>query len=328
MKTPKRRGLRYWVILLLLGGLWAVLFFQNYLAMRRGFNLWQALWALVLLYLGTALWQAYRDTSPARFPLTHTDPEVVGFSYEEIEFKSRDGLALAGWFVAPKNGATIILSHSFGANRQVVLPLAQLLEQHGYGLLLYDMRAHGRSQGSLGTWGWLEVNDIFGAVDYLLTRSEVNPRQVGAMGFSLGGQVVLRAAIEDDRIGAAAADGPSVAAVSDHVASQGLSLRKLIFAPWLWLIYNSQVLLTGATQPPGVVQAIGRLAPRPLLIISTGSGFEQHFARRIYDAAGEPKTLFEMPEARHGDGLNARPEEYEARVTQFFDTALGIPQDE
>lgn len=328
MKTPKRRGLRYWAILLLLGGLWAVLFFQNYLAMRRGFNLWQALWALVLLYLGTALWQAYRDTSPARFPLFQTDPEIVGFAYEEVDFKSRDGLELSGWFVAAKNGATIVLCHGFSANRQVVLPLARLLEQHGYGLLLYDMRAHGRSQGSLGTWGWLEVNDLFGAVDYLLTRSEVNPQRVGAWGLSLGGQIALRAATQDERILAVAADGPSVATISDHIASRGFSLRKLIFAPWLWLIYNSQVLLTGAMQPPGVVQVIGKLAPRPLLVISTGSGFEQRFARRIYEAAGEPKTLFEIPDARHGEGLSARAEEYESKLIHFFDTAFGIPEKE
>ena len=322
VKTPKTRGLRYWVILLVLASLWGALFLQNYLAMRRQFNPLQVIWALILLYLGTAFWQAYRDTSPARFPLFHTDPDVVGFQYEDVDFKSRDGLELSGWYVPSKNGAMIVLSHGFSANRLVVLPLARLLVEHGYGVLMYDIRAHGRSQGSLGTWGWLEINDVFGAVDYLLTRPEVNRQRLGAMGFSLGGQIVLRAAVQDERIRAVAADGPSVAAMSDHIVSPNFSLRKLLFGPWLWLVYAGQALLTGARQPPGVVEEIGKLAPRPLLLVSTGRGFEQRFTRRIYEEAAEPKTLLEIPEARHGEGPHSRPEEYEKTLIGFFDQAL------
>ena len=39
-------------------------------------------------------------------------------------------------------------------------------------------------------------------------------------------------------------------------------------------------------------------------------------------AAGAPKTLWEIPESKHVDGLQARPREYERRVVGFFDDAL------
>jgi hypothetical protein len=39
-------------------------------------------------------------------------------------------------------------------------------------------------------------------------------------------------------------------------------------------------------------------------------------------SAGEPKTLWEIPEAEHVGGLAARPAEYERRVVAFFDRAL------
>lgn len=42
----------------------------------------------------------------------------------------------------------------------------------------------------------------------------------------------------------------------------------------------------------------------------------------FYAAAGEPKTIWEIPEASHTGGLDARPEEYERRVIAFFDKAL------
>ena len=44
--------------------------------------------------------------------------------------------------------------------------------------------------------------------------------------------------------------------------------------------------------------------------------------KEYYHAAGEPKTLWEIPDARHVGGLAARPAEYERRVVGFFDRAL------
>jgi hypothetical protein len=41
-----------------------------------------------------------------------------------------------------------------------------------------------------------------------------------------------------------------------------------------------------------------------------------------YRAAFDPKTLWKIPEATHVGGLQARPREYEQRVTRFFDRAL------
>jgi hypothetical protein len=41
-----------------------------------------------------------------------------------------------------------------------------------------------------------------------------------------------------------------------------------------------------------------------------------------YEAAGEPKLLWEITVAGHTDGIDALPEEYERRVVQFLDGAL------
>ena len=41
-----------------------------------------------------------------------------------------------------------------------------------------------------------------------------------------------------------------------------------------------------------------------------------------FKAAGEPKTLWAIPESKHVGGLEARPAEYERRVIGFFDDAL------
>ena len=61
-----------------------------------------------------------------------------------------------------------------------------------------------------------------------------------------------------------------------------------------------------------------------LLIYATeGTGGEEHRANRaFYRAARQPKAIWEIPEAGHVGGLEARPREYEQRVTRFFDRAL------
>jgi hypothetical protein len=41
-----------------------------------------------------------------------------------------------------------------------------------------------------------------------------------------------------------------------------------------------------------------------------------------FAAAGEPKTIWQVPGSTHAQGLAARPEEYEQRVIDFFDRAL------
>ena len=66
--------------------------------------------------------------------------------------------------------------------------------------------------------------------------------------------------------------------------------------------------------------AVARISPRPILLI--GGGSEQSMLQHHYQAAGQPKKLWIIPEAGHIAGLDARPEEYEERVVGFFDRAL------
>jgi len=60
--------------------------------------------------------------------------------------------------------------------------------------------------------------------------------------------------------------------------------------------------------PPPVMQDIG---------VDTESLNPEYFK-----AAGESKTLWEIPESKRVGGLAARPAEYERRVVGFFDDAL------
>src|SRR5512139_2035087 len=86
------------------------------------------------------------DLAPA--PSQVEIPNDLAFQVEEVTFKGGDNLTLAGWFTPPENGATIILLHGYGGNRTAMIWHAQVLVKAGYGVLMYDERASGESEGT------------------------------------------------------------------------------------------------------------------------------------------------------------------------------------
>ncbi len=44
----------------------------------------------------------------------------------------------------------------------------------------------------------------------------------------------------------------------------------------------------------------------------------------MFERAGQPKDLYEIPEAGHGGGWQARPKEYPARILAFFERTLAV----
>lgn len=318
----KVQVIRYWTIWIFSLSMVSILFVWGVLTVMRQFNGFVILGLGLLLYVFMAFMQAKRSTSPQRVPLFYTDPKDLGFEYQEVTFSSRDGMMLSGWFLPGQNGAGVILTHGYSANRVSCTKAARMLVRHGFNVLLYDLRGHGRSQGGVNTWGWLEVNDLLGALDYLQRRPGVDAGNIGALGFSLGGQITIRAAAQEDQLRAVMVDGSPLAVLADHVIAPGFSLRKLVFYPWLWLAYTFQVLLTGVRMPEGILQAVSKIAPRPLLLIAAGRGQEYLISRLFYQSAGEPKELHIFPDDNHGDSIRAHSQEYEQKLIGFFEQAL------
>jgi pimeloyl-ACP methyl ester carboxylesterase len=319
---PLWRGLRFWLVLLVTLGLLSWIFLVGWGVLNTQHWFFKLIWTATLVYPATAILSAYRDVSPLRFPIYLTNDWEPALDVQEVEFSSRDGLLLSGWYIPPQNGAVIILAHGFSGNRMALLPLARGLVEHGFGVLLFDFRAHGRSAGKLCTWGWQEQEDILGAVDMVKLLPELNAEKIGIFGFSMGGSTVLRAAARDSTLSAVAVDDPSFSVLADHRFAPGWSAAKLFLVPWLWLLYQYQSWLTGVAQPGTLYNCVGQINPRPLLLISTGRGAEQRFVRALYTAASEPKVLWEFPQFRHGDGWTIDPVGMTKQLATFFQRTM------
>jgi dipeptidyl aminopeptidase/acylaminoacyl peptidase len=178
---------------------------------------------------------ARRMVAPARQSLWMT-PADLGLAYENVQFPAQDGVRLSGWFLpvvnqSPRKGATVVLVHGWGWNRLgdaardvmasvtsstpvEFLRLAHVLHQEGFHVLTFDLRNHGQSAASPPvTFGQQEANDLLGALAYLETRPDVDAGRIGVIGFSMGGNTVLYALPQTDRIKAAVAVEPTSAAL-------------------------------------------------------------------------------------------------------------------
>jgi alpha/beta superfamily hydrolase len=257
----------------------------------------------------------------AGYLFTHLGRAVVpeanlGAAYERVSFTTSDGLRLSGWYVPSRNGAAVIAF----PGRNGAQAHTRMLVRHGYGVLLFDRRGQGESQGDPHAFGWEGEKDIKGAVAYLQRRPDVDPERIGGIGLSVGGELMLHAAAETDALKAVVSEGAGSRSVGEF---RNLPAATMIQYGYETMITAGLTLFSNSPPPPLMQDIVGRIAPRPVFIIWTPNGVDTEALNAGYfEAAGEPKTLWEIPEAEHVGGLAARPAEYERRVVGFFDDAL------
>ncbi len=259
---------------------------------------------------------------PAHRTICCETPADFGAAFEEVTLIGSDGVTLSGWYVPSQNGAAVILLHGFRGQRKHMLPIAEMLHRAGYGVLLYDLRGHGESSGDQIVLGWPDVADVETAVFFLQSRSDVDPNRLGIVGWSLGGQIALRAAAENDAIRAVLADGPADARAKDWAWPNPTLEDRLGVMHW-WVTEQILALRTGEAKGTAVVDALPQIAPRPVLIVMTGDEPEK-LTRHFYNLADSPKTLWELPDTFHGGGFKTDTYRaaYERRMLALFDGAL------
>jgi uncharacterized protein len=257
----------------------------------------------------------YRSTL-ADFPDLHPQP---------VHFSSSTGITLSGRFFAGAGKTTIVLANGYGDTEQQMLPIADFLHKGGFSVFTYDMRARGRSGGEYVTLGVLEQKDLVSTVEYVASRRDVAGERIGVLGISMGGATAILAAAQDPKIKAVVddcgfSDAPrAIAAGFEHF----IHLPAFPFAPvTVWIAEERAGIDVRQARPMDV---IARISPRPILIIHGTEDFviPVDNSQRNFAAAREPKQLWLVPGAKHGEAHTVAKAEYEKRVDEFFRSALG-----
>jgi hypothetical protein len=246
------------------------------------------------------------------------EPEL-GVAYEEVSFTTSDGLELAGWYIPSRNRAAVI---AFPGRKGPQRP-ARMLARHGYGVLLFDRRGEGESDGDPNIFGWGGEQDVAAAVEFLRRRPDVDDDRIGGIGLSVGGEMMIEAAAESDGLKALVSEGAGIRSLREALAIP--ETRKKVEAVLAHAVVTPAVaLFSDSLPPPSLEDLSGRISPRPLFLVYAvpGQGGEAELSETYYDAAREPKEIWLVPGAGHTGGIEAEPAEYERRVVGFFDAAL------
>jgi uncharacterized protein len=279
----------------------------------------------IALFVVVPVGLAYFLGHPTRYPVCCSTPADMGFSYETVTFTSSDGVKLSGWYIPSTNGAAVIAVHANHGNRTGVMVHAQFLAEQGYGVLLFDVRGFGESEGSLIPYpsqGMAE--DVIGAVSYLQSRPDIDPERIGALGLSMGAGIVLHAAVIDSNIQAVVADGADETSTDIDDIPEFSTLPPFIKS-YFQIAVSIAYRLMGINSDyigPQVSQEIDQISPRPLLLISAGTGEEQKDNRLFYENANDPKIWWDVPDGAHINTLFSHADEYKSKVLAFFDAAL------
>jgi dienelactone hydrolase len=279
---------------------------------------------ILVLFVLYPLPNALYATNVPRPALGAATPADRGLTYLDAQFETSDGVALSGWYLPSTNGAAVVLLHGASSTRSAVLDHAAVLAENGYGVLLFDARGHGLSDGQAMEFGWFGDQDIAAALTYLQTRPDVDPQRLGAVGMSMGGEQVVGGAGTDTRIRA--------------VVGEGVTGRTAADKGWLpqhwrgWIqrgidavLYGTADLLSDASPPIRLRAAVAETAPRPVLLIAGGAVMgNAEVDADSWIRAGSPDTVrvWVVPDTGHTAALRTQPQQWEAEVISFLDAAL------
>lgn len=284
---------------------------------------------LAVAYLGISWKYADGVTRVTRDPLKKT-PAYVQAAYEDVTFKSRDGLTLKGWWF-PASGAArkaAVLVHGKDQNRidSSFDPgrIARALLADGWSVLLFEMRGHGQSEGLRWGLGQYEPDDILGAIDLVAQKTGQPRGRIATIGESMGGGSVLMTVGRDPSIGPVVTDSAyaSAQAVVDEVGPDYSGLPDF-FTPGLIvaarLLYGLDI---GSVVPADVVRAHPE---RAFLFIQCTEDHTValHHGLDLKAASANPDTqLWAVKDCGHVKAFVTHPAEWTARVLAFLDGQL------
>ena len=239
-------------------------------------------------------------------------PAAWGLKFESIDFKSADGTPLHGWFIPAKNKAaktakgTVVFSHGNAGSIGHHLGFVTWLAEASYNVFLYDYRGFGKSGGTVDRRGM--IDDVKAAFTYARKRPDIDPTRLISFGHSLGGAQSVTA------LGETPVKGLRAIVIDGAFASYQAMAR----------IVGGQLgasLVTDELAPKDFVE---KLAPVPLLVVHGDADEVVPFSqgRQLFEAAAQPKTLFEVKTGRHGNALSRDNGTYRKKMIVWLDGVM------
>lgn len=220
----------------------------------------------------------------------HT-PEELGLDFDEVSFKTADGLQLGGWYIPVDNSNfTVLFCHGNGGNMMHRLDSINLFYNLGLSCFIFDYRGYGKSEGKPTEEG--TYLDAMAAYRWLTEEKKASPDTIIAFGRSLGGSIAAQLATK--------AEVRAVIIESAFTSYVDIGKKFYPYMPVRWFAkfdYNTGDYVKKIRCPVMIIHS------REDEIVPFEFGLELH------EAANEPKEFVEIF-GGHNDGFLVSSEIY------------------
>jgi uncharacterized protein len=249
---------------------------------------------------------------------------------ESIEFVSNDHphTVLRGVFLKPENPVgTVIVCHGVGANHSDIEVMHQVLYEAGFQIFTFDFRGHGLSDGHTITYGLNERSDVQGAYYACLSRNDVHPDRLFALGVSMGGASLTLALPEMPMVRAAVLDS-AFADLTLMVEHQFRFLPQSLRTVVTQVARAFSWIETGADiNQLAPVRAIAKVDLPVLIIHGDADRIVPVEHASLLHAAASNATLYIEPDCPHIGTVMLNSHKYKRLVSQHFLQALNSKPD-
>jgi len=235
-----------------------------------------------------------------------TTPDAYGIEYDDVTFRTEDGLNLNGWFVSGKKSSpddnlhTLLWFHGNAGNINRRLDNIKMLHDRvPVNVFIIDYRQFGKSEGKVSEQG--TYLDAKAALSYLHSRKDINNEKIIFFGRSLGSAVAVDLAVKE-KCCALVLETPFTS-----IKEMGQTLYPFlsISLHFLRTKYDSLSKIKQIKVPTLIMHGDkDELVP-----------FEQ--GRKLYEHANEPKEFYTIPGAMHNDTHIVGGEEYFDVIRDF-----------
>jgi dipeptidyl aminopeptidase/acylaminoacyl peptidase len=253
---------------------------------------------------------------------------LVNGRLDPVSLETYDHVKIQAYYYPPKNGAAIILLHGYQSSHIQMIPLARILMDEDFGVILPDFRGQGASESSLITFGKNEILDVQAAYEFLLQQPEVDSQKIAVFGNSMGGSVAILYSASNPAIKATIAQSPltSVRDLIGRNTRQTFGITSGIMAPLIQFWIEQRIHTSLDQLEP--IQKIHAISPRPVFILMGGKDqiVDPQSVKLLYNAAGEPKKLWYDEGVGHLEFQMVHPGRFEDRITGFLDDTLDVKE--
>lgn len=255
-------------------------------------------------------------------------PASFELKFEEVSFNARDGVPLSGWWVPAADArGTVVLVHGLNRSRIEMVKKTPFLNRRGWNALLFDLRHHGTSGGTVSSFGHFEKQDVHAATEWARARAS---GPVVLWGVSLGAAAATLAAAEDPSVAALVCDSSyrSLRDTVDHHMTLARSWRWWMRLVPRWPVGAEVVYWIGRRGGFDVDQvdvraAAARLGGRPALFVCNSGDrrMPPEIAFDLKEAAGDHARVLVVPGKSHGGAWRDGTAAYERAVGEILDEA-------